>query len=81
MERFQFLVLIFIFKFENLTILIFLFLSHFGFRVFHERCFVIVVDERMCGLKKIQIFVCLVIDIYDFFFCTWSMKNNVKIQI
>jgi hypothetical protein len=47
--NFLILSLIFIFKFENLAILIFLFLSHFGFRVFHERCFVIVVDERMCG--------------------------------
>jgi len=47
--NFLILSLIFIFKFENLVILIFLFLSHFGFRVFHERCFVIVVDEHMCG--------------------------------
>jgi len=46
---FLILSLIFIFKFENLVILILFFLSHFGFRVFHERCFVIVVDGRMCG--------------------------------
>jgi hypothetical protein len=36
---------IFIFKFKNLTTLIFV----FGFKVFHERCFVIVVDGCMCG--------------------------------
>jgi hypothetical protein len=35
----------------------------------------------VCVDKKIvQIFVCLVIDIYDFFY-TWSMKNNIKTQI
>ncbi len=37
--------LIFIFKFKNLTTITFV----FGSKVFHERCFVIVVDGCMCG--------------------------------
>jgi hypothetical protein len=36
----------------------------------------------VCVDKRInQNFICLLIDIYDFFFGTWSMKNSVKIQI
>jgi hypothetical protein len=35
----------------------------------------------VCVDKKIvQIFICHVIDIYDFFY-TWSKKNNVKTKI
>ncbi len=36
--------------------LLYLFLSHFGFRVFHERCFVIVFDKCTCVFENIQIF-------------------------
>jgi hypothetical protein len=36
--------------------LLYLFLSHFGFSVFHERRFVIVFDKCTCGLETIQIF-------------------------
>jgi len=71
--------LIFIFKFENLTNFIFV-LSHFGFR-FSMKDILLFCLMSVCVDKKIvHIFVCLVIDIYDFF-CTWYMKKNVKIKI
>jgi len=43
-------------------------LLHFGLKIFHERCFVIVLDGCTCGSKKHPIFFNHVVDTYDFLF-------------
>ncbi len=76
MERFLFLVP---FSFGGLRIWQFLyfFLSHFGFRFSMKGVLLWCLMDVHVDKKIVQIFFCLVIDVYDFFY-TWSMRRNVK---
>jgi hypothetical protein len=72
--------LIFILKFENLAFKKKKNWSHFGFKFSMKGVLLSCLMGVHVDRTIVQICFGLVIDIYEFF-CTWSMKKNVKMQI